>query len=139
MDEKLYSAMTYSGWVKMRLLAKNGDKYNYVTSNSYLRELNYDYQYVNYEYDILAGSLPKKKEDLVLVIDKNNCINRSVLESLGMDVSDLTNIKFEDMIGKSYKVITPDLYYQKVDGVYYTLSSSTLSSYVYPAVQSCVI
>lgn len=131
MDESLYSAMTYSGWVKMRLLAKNGDKYNYVTSNYYLKELNYDYQYVNYEYDILAGSLPKNKEDLVLVIDKNNCINRSVLESLGMDVSDITNMKFEDMIGKSYKVITPDLYYQNVDGVYYPLSSSTLSSYVY--------
>ena len=122
MDEKLYSAMTYSGWVKMRLLYQNGDSYKFVTSNSYLKELNYDYQYLNYEYDLLAGSLPKNKEDLVIVIDKNNCINRSVLESLGMNMDDISDIKFEDMIGKKYKVVTPDLYYYKYNDGYYTYS-----------------
>ena len=122
MDPKLYSAMTYSGWIKMRLLYQNDDGYKFVTSNSYLKELNYDYQYVNYEYDLLAGELPKKKEDLVIVIDKNNCINRSILEGLGMNMDDISNIKFEDMIGKKYKVVTPDLYYYKYNDAYYTYS-----------------
>ena len=132
MDDELYSAITYSGWVKMRLLAKKEDSYQFITSNSYLKELNYDYQYVNYEYDVLAGSLPQKKEDLVIVIDKNNCIHRSVLEILGMDVEDISSMKFEDLIGKKYKVVTPDLYYQKIEGVYYTLgSSSSVMSYLY--------
>ena len=119
MDDSLYSAVTYSGWVKMRLLYQNENSYNFVTSNYYLKELNYDYQYMNYEYDVLAGTLPQNKEDLVLVIDKNNCINRSVLESLGMNVDDIYNMKFEDMIGKKYKVVTPDLFYYKYEGAYY--------------------
>ena len=123
MDEDLYSSITYTGWVKMRLLSNYGDNYYMISSYSYLKELNYDYSYVNYEYDILEGNLPEKKEDLVLVIDKNNCINRSILDSLGIETNDLKTLKFSDIIGKKYKVVTPNLYYIKYEDTYYTYSS----------------
>ena len=79
------------------------------SSYSFLKEIPYDYQYLKYEYDILEGHLPAEKEDLVLVIDKNNCINRSILTSLGIYNEDLKEMKFSDLIGKTYKVITPEL------------------------------
>lgn len=123
MDTSLYSAITYTGWVKMRLLSKNDDRYTMISSYSYLKELNYDYRYLNYEYDLLTGKLPTKKEELVLVIDKNNCINRDILDSLGIDTADLKSIKFSDIIGKTYKVITPDLYYIEYNGVFYPYTS----------------
>lgn len=120
MDEDIYSTMSYSGWVKMRLLSNYDENYHWITSYTYLKELTYDYQYINYEYDLLEGRLPNCKEDLVLVIDKNNCINRDVLDSLGIETNDLESIKFSDIIGKTYKVVTPDIYYKKDDNKYRT-------------------
>ncbi len=122
MDENLYSTISYSGWVKMRLLSKFGDGYYWINSYNYLKELSYDYQYLNYEYDLLEGQLPKNKENLVIVIDKNNCINRDVLTSLGIYTEDINSFKFSDIIGKKYKVITPDMYYVKDGNKYRTYS-----------------
>lgn len=122
MDSSYYSAISYTGWVKMRLLSKYDNQFYWINSYSYMKELNYDYQYVKYEYDILEGVLPEKKEDLVLVIDKNNCINRYVLESLGIETNNLKEIKFSDIIGKTYKVITPDIYYKSYEDGYKTYS-----------------
>ena len=123
MDPEIYSTMSYSGWVKMRLLSNYDNSYYWINSYTYLKELTYDYQYINYEYDLLEGRLPNKKEDLVLVIDKNNCINRDVLNSLGIETNNLESIRFSDIIGKTYKVITPDIYYKKDNNRYRTYSS----------------
>lgn len=125
MDKEYYSAISYSGWVKMRLMSETGFEFS---SYSFFKELSYDYQYLNYEYDLLEGKLPETKEDLVLVIDKNNCIQRSVLVSLGIQTNDLTEIKFSELIGKAYKVITPDIYYQKKDNKYVTYKQAGLKA-----------
>lgn len=123
MDEELYSAISYSGWVKTRLLSEYGNGYYMVSNYSFLKEIPYDYQYLEYEYDVLEGELPKSKEDLVLVIDKNNCINRSILTSLGIYNEDINTFDFKDIIGKKYKVITPDLYYRKDGNRYVTYTN----------------
>ena len=123
MDKELYSAISYSGWVKTRLLSEYGNGYYMVSNYSFLKEIPYDYQYLEYEYDVLEGELPKTKEDLVLVIDKNNCINRSILTSLGIYNEDINTFDFKDIIGKKYKVITPDLYYRKDGNRYVTYTS----------------
>ncbi len=123
MDKELYSAISYSGWVKTRLLSEYGNGYYMVSNYSFLKEIPYDYQYLEYEYDVLEGELPKSKEDLVLVIDKNNCINRSILTSLGIYNEDINTFDFKDIIGKKYKVITPDLYYRKDGNRYVTYTS----------------
>ena len=124
MDEDLYSSISYTGWVKMRLMTQSGFEFS---SYTYLKELSYDYQYLNYEYDLLEGKLPETKEDLVLVIDKNNCVQRSMLVSLGIDVGEATEVDFSELIGKSFKVITPDVYYKKVDNKYVTYNKAGLS------------
>lgn len=132
MNSSYYSSISYTGWVKMRLLSKYDNKYYWINSYSYMKELNYNYQYVKNEYDILEGILPEQKEDLVLVIDKNNCINRYVLDSLGIETNDLKEIKFSDIIGKTYKVITPDIYYKPNDQgykIYSNLGYTTSSIY----------
>ena len=124
MDEDLYSTISYTGWVKMRLMSESGFEFS---SYTFLKELSYDYQYLNYEYDLLEGSLPENKEDLLLVIDKNNCIQKSMLDSLGIDVGEVSEIKFSDLLGKTFKVITPDIYYQKVNDAYVTYSRAGLT------------
>lgn len=118
MDENLYTGISYTGWVKMRLLTEYNSGYYWTSSYTYLKELNYDYDYINSEYDVLAGKLPENKNELVLVIDKTNGINRNILTNLGIYTNDLSELKFSDIIGKKYKVITNDLYYEKIDNYY---------------------
>ena len=90
------------------------------------------------QYDVVAGRMPDKYNEVVLIIDKNNEINDYVLYSLGiMDSSELNGIvrraiagekislkseqhsyTYEELMQLKYKmVITPD-FYKKKDGVW---------------------
>ena len=52
-------------------------------------------------YDILAGTLPQKKEDIVLIVDASNRVNTEILQLLGFDTMD--EIPFDEIIGKTIK------------------------------------
>lgn len=86
------------------------------------------------QYDLLYGSLPKDKNDLVLVVDNYNRVSFNILKSLGFynpkdkqeDVIDsstknkVKGISFEDIVGngndkegKTYKIFYNDDYYTK--------------------------
>ena len=124
MDEDLYTGSIFTGWVRTRLLSKVNNNHTWVSGYSYLKELNYNYNYINTEYDVLEGHLPTNKNELVLVIDEKNCINRNVLNYLGLYYDDLKEIKFSDIIGTKYKLITNDLYYVKKDNKYVTYNKT---------------
>ena len=80
------------------------------------------------DYDVLTGHLPTNKNELVLVINENNALNFSILQSLGFyntndteeDVKDqsldtkVKPISFNDVIGKEYKVFTNDEFFTKI-------------------------
>ena len=72
------------------------------------------------QYDVLYGEFPQTATDLVLIVDNYNRISVSTLASLGietkMDGEDqLEKIKFEELIGKEYKLIYNDQYYTYVE------------------------
>ncbi len=81
------------------------------------------------DYDLLCGSLPENKNQLVLVVDKYNAVSFNILKNLGFynsadtenDVKDatletkVTPISFNDIIGKKYKVFDNDTYYSKAN------------------------
>ena len=54
MDTNIYSAMSYSGWLKMNILAKNENSYNWISGYFYMKELCYNNTYINEEYDTLS-------------------------------------------------------------------------------------
>ncbi len=80
--------------------------------------------YILSQYDLIYGDLPKVDNakgystDVVLVIDKGNKLTYTTLKSLGFNtVSNDQNatfnpIKFEDVVGKEYKVVYNDDYYK---------------------------
>ena len=72
MDTNIYSAMSYSGWLKMNILAKNENSYNWISGYFYMKELCYNNTYINEEYDTLSGKIPSNKDEIALVIDKKN-------------------------------------------------------------------
>lgn len=93
---------------------------------------------ISKQYDVIAGRLPEKYDEVVLVVDKNNEINDYVLYSLGLlDPSSLNGIvrralagedisvdskqhvyTYDELLDLKFKVVpTPD-FYEKKDGVW---------------------
>ena len=77
-------------------------------------------------YDILAGTLPQKKEDIVLIVDASNRVNTEILQLLGFDTMD--EIPFDEIIGKTIKVALNDDFYVKM-GDYFVRSPDLQSVY----------
>lgn len=71
--------------------------------------------YLTNNYDVLAGSYPEEPTDLVLVIDANNRLDTTVLENLGFDTTNLDTISFDDIVGKEFKLIPNNDYYEKTE------------------------
>ena len=69
--------------------------------------------YLEKNYDLLAGEYPQKPTDLVLIIDSRNRIDISILEDMGYDTEDAETIKLEDFIGDEFKVVANNDYYEK--------------------------
>ena len=130
--------------------------------NGYAKFITYDYNlelqlYKSYEkitsvykslsddeikenYDLLYGDIPKDKNEIVLIVDKNNVINDSILYSLGIkDKSELSVIyekirnnesinlekeyNFDELLGGEYKLILNTDYYVKVKNNYVNKSN----------------
>jgi putative ABC transport system permease protein len=118
-ESKVSSVYTYLNW-----------SYNYY---AYQADLPYNIFHVLYgdlnQYDVLSGSLPTGKDDLVLVVDKYNSVGFGVLQQLGfysrsdsqseVKVKDdkdpqkftVKPISFADIVGKEYKVFENDELY----------------------------
>ena len=71
--------------------------------------------YLEKNYDVLAGSYPTEETDLVLVIDNKNQVDYTVLKNLGFDTDDIDSVKFADIVGTEFKLITNNDYYQKTE------------------------
>ncbi len=126
LPSNLYSVIDYGSTLNMNILVKNSEGYLYLSSSSYLKRLNDKTNYLSEEYDLLYGeSYPSSKNELALVIDKNNCIDAYVLDYLGIDYENIDHYTFEEMCGKEFKVVrNNDLYiYDDEDGIYKTYSN----------------
>ncbi len=144
-DPEVCNSIGYTRTVAMNVLKKNGDGsvnwHNLPTGISGMTDGNMDAMmsysmsgvglssypstlgdsnesYLNKYYDVIAGSLPANDHELVLVVDADNTVNKSIMESLGFDVSKDT-INFSDIVGTEYKLVGNDVFYSKSEyGVY---------------------
>ena len=98
------------------------------------------------KYKVLAGKLPEKHNEVVLVVGKDNTISDSLLYSLGIkDRKDLntdlqkirkdkdykvkkSTYSYKDLLNKKYKLILNTDYYTEENGLY--IDSSNNSDYM---------
>lgn len=59
----------------------------WVQTSSYFKQLVGDKDFILSQYDLVAGKYPESKEELVLVLDKNNQITDAMLTAFLMDVN----------------------------------------------------
>ncbi|MDE5648707.1 MAG: sulfate ABC transporter ATP-binding protein, partial [Oscillospiraceae bacterium] len=135
MDSSLCKGVTYSRLVNMNMIRKDGENYIPVTSanmnwSSYPVSLNENkHSLMNEHYDVLTGTMPETPNDLMLVVDTKNRINKTVMKELGFDADNLEEIDFNDIIGKEIKVVMNDDYYVKTEYGTYSYNTDFAAMY----------
>lgn len=70
--------------------------------------------FLKQNYQLLSGNWPNKATDLVIVTDNKNTVNINSLKNLGLDVTQKDHIKLNNLVGKHFRAISNDNYYQKL-------------------------
>ncbi len=84
--------------------------------SSYPKELKEgEESYLSKNYELLAGSYPESPTDLVLVIGTSNNIDYNILKSLGFNTENKESIKFSDIVGTEFKIISNDNFYVQTE------------------------
>ncbi|MGX4687341.1 ABC transporter ATP-binding protein/permease [Vagococcus sp. JNUCC 83] len=83
--------------------------------SSFPTKLNNDSKdFLKENYNVIAGDYPASATDVVLIVDKQNSTNINSLKNIGMDVKEDEPIPFDKIIGKEFKLISNNNYYQKI-------------------------
>lgn len=126
MNPSFYNSISYSRSIALNIvdqsLAGNYFKVNTQATGSFFRtqtffsELPDNKDFILSQYDILSGSYPINYTDLVLVVDSQNRLNLDFLNALGIVLDE--TYTFDDFIGKSFKVVQNNDFYQTIGSIY---------------------
>lgn len=127
-DSDLLSGTSYTRLVNMNLLKSDGETVTPVNTST----VNFSTfpsgkgsdstGYLKSNYNLLSGSFPKDKTDLVLIVDSYNRLDKSMLKTLGIDES--KNIKYQDIVGKEFKIILNNDFYDKNGNLFISKANS---------------
>lgn len=129
LDPTLYNSIAYTRSISIHMITEtNSGSYNKVEvendggyasffgNDSIVNELPNNQAFVESQYDILAGSYPTSYNQVVLVVDTMNQVDVDTLEAIGFDIEE--SYTFDDFIGKDFKVIPNNVYYNQVGDVF---------------------
>ena len=130
-DSKYLNAISYYRTTNLNVITSNGSTYNNIESSLYFNELPTDLgdtSYLKENYDLLSGKLPENKNEVVLIIDNKNRIDKELLDMLFID-SSKNKISFDEVIGKEFKIVNNDDYYTNVGNDIYIKNEVNESLY----------
>ncbi|HNZ50935.1 MAG TPA: ABC transporter ATP-binding protein, partial [Bacilli bacterium] len=121
-DPSLYNGITYSYGVQMRIFREmpfGAETYHLEVSTGnhqlpFMRwneliesdNVNNPFSFLETQYDVLSGHLPKSKNEIVLVVDSYNQITDLSLLNLGFaNVSETAKYSFNDFLGYKMKLV----------------------------------
>ncbi len=127
MDPTLYNSISYTRAISLNIIAEtsaggytkvvSSQSMNpFVSSGTVLNEIPNSPEFIQSQYDILAGQYPTAYNELVLIVDAQNQLDVRILESLGISVEE--DYAFTDFLGKTFKIIPNDLYYTSLGSTY---------------------
>ena len=108
---------------------KTGALRDQLMNNLYWQELPDNESFINSLYDVVGENsrLPKEKNEIALVVDEYNQIDKKMLEKLGM-TGDQESYELSDFIGKTFlKVVPNNDFYQSENGIFSTVNPSEYS------------
>ncbi len=92
-----------------------------------------DEEFILSQYDLVAGSFPQNKNQVILVVDTYNQANVSVLLGLGFPKSQ-KEVSFDDIVGTKLRVVANnDIYEQGENGLFAEKTTSEQLGQLYNA------
>ena len=128
MESTLYTSISYSSGMMIHMVKQNQNgSYDIVNRSvssgnsnfggrSTYNQLPDNPEFVQSQYDILAGTYPTSINEAVLVVDTNNQFSVELLTEMGVNLEE--SYTFSDFIGMQFKVIPNDRYYQQFGNVF---------------------
>ena len=128
MNHSYYNSMSFSYSVGVNMAYKSTSSYGVVTAakggilaslglgSSALFEFPDCKDFILTQYDVLAGTYPQNQNDLVLVVDSFNRLDKTVVTSLGFPVKE--TYSSSDFLGLKFRVLVNDDYYVEDAGIY---------------------
>lgn len=110
MKTKLSCDINYSRNLKFNILTED---YNLLDNVEFSQMPSI--KYIKKNYTLLAGSFPKSKNELMLVADQKNRIDKNILDALKFN----GDVNVSDIFKKNMKLIFNDDFYIKKDNVYF--------------------
>ncbi|ASA19727.1 ABC transporter ATP-binding protein/permease [Paenibacillus donghaensis] len=117
-DPKLIDGISYTRTVNMNMLLSDGekattlDKGNLSVTPYPSKQGDGSGSYLEQYYDLLDGSFPSEKTDVVLIVDEYNRLTDAATAALGLDYN-VDSIDFSEVVGKELKLIMNNDYYRK--------------------------
>ena len=95
-----------------------------------------DEEFIRSQYDLVAGTFPQNKNQVILVVDSYNQANVSVLLGLGFRSSQ-KEVSFDDIVGTKLRVVAnDDLYVEGENGLFAEKTDSAALKELYLAPES---
>ena len=66
--------------------------------------------YLERGYDLLEGNYPKDENEVVITVDNENRLEKSIIDALGID-SSKKELDYKEFIGKELKIVLNDRNY----------------------------
>lgn len=110
MKTKILCDINYSRNLKFNILTED---YNLLDNVEFSQMPSI--KYIKKNYTLLAGSYPKSKNELMLVADQKNRIDKNILDALKFN----GDVNVSDIFKKKMKLIFNDDFYIKKDNVYF--------------------
>lgn len=135
LDSSLYTSIQLGYSTTANVITKTGNG-NYVSidtsstaggistliSSAVWQELPGDEDFILSQYDLIAGEYPDEDDPtgLLITVDEYNSLSANTLASLGYDSSEfpdgtITDISFDDLASKTYRLFSNDDYYIEGD------------------------
>lgn len=123
--EGLVVDLAYTYNVNLNILTIKDDAYVSVDSSNWSEVLN-NHEYLSNYYTVLAGAsdmsnaIPSTATEVSIVVDKYNRLSTTVLDALGIAYNENEDgsygeIKYEDLLGKEFRIIYNDGWYTPVE------------------------
>lgn len=132
-----YGTVQYAYGVEMHFVAKkhNGNSYFPEATDLGLQQLLGEKDYILRQYDLIGGSYPTEKNQMLLIVDRYNRIDVRVMEALGLD-PESTSITIDDVLNSNIKFVFNNGYYKVNEAGVYKKVNDFGSQQEYTAVYS---
>lgn len=123
MDDELTSDVQYNYSLQSNVLAENSSgevnslrttQASLVSSlfstSNYWNQLPDSEEFILSQYDVIEGTYPESKNDVVLVVDEYNSMYKTTLNQLGYD-SDQDSVSVADVLNHEFKLVSNNNYY----------------------------